>query len=575
MEKSTAFAGLLACLLLNACSPGKSSQSTILTDSTTLAAGQLLFDQDCSSCHNFEADGIGPSLGGITTSTSVDWIKTFIKNPQGVIESGDERAARIYERFKTFMPGFAQYPDDKLDALISFLDSRKVTTPAEEPEDPNELKDPIPGSIAMSDLVVDLKLITQIPFSSDEDPKTRIVKLGNRPGSENLFVLDLRGKLYRLADDYKPEVYFDMAKERAAFINKPGLATGFGSFAFHPEFEKNGLLYTSHTEPPKTKTADFHYADSIPVTLQWVVTEWTTKDPGAATFSGTGRELLRIDMVSGIHGMQELTFNPLARRGSDDYGLLYIGIGDGGAVENKFPFLVRRHDKLWGTIIRIDPKGKNSVNKQYGIPSQNPFVRNGPTEAGEIYAYGFRNPHKLTWTKDGKMLSSNIGHGHIESFNLVLPGHDYGWPIREGTFIHLEYGDMNRVYPLTADDSLNHITYPVIQYDHDEGKAMSSGYEYWGKDLPDLKGKFFYADINNGRLFFSRVDELQVGKIAPINEWKVTLNGKPATMDELCGNKRVDLRLGRDGKGELYLFAKPDGKLYKMVKAKHSGKLPV
>jgi len=34
-------------------------------------------------------------------------------------------------------------------------------------------------------------------------------------------------------------------------------------------------------------------------------------------------------MVSGIHGVQEITFNPLAKKGDEDYGLLYIGIGDG------------------------------------------------------------------------------------------------------------------------------------------------------------------------------------------------------------------------------------------------------
>jgi hypothetical protein len=62
-----------------------------------------------------------------------------------------------------------------------------------------------------------------------------------------LFVLDLRGKLYRLQNN-KPFVYMDMAKLKTKFINEPGLATGFGSFAFHPDFFQNGLLYTTHTE---------------------------------------------------------------------------------------------------------------------------------------------------------------------------------------------------------------------------------------------------------------------------------------------------------------------------------------
>lgn len=563
MKNSAAFAGLIASIFLSACSSSTSSDNTIQHDSVTIAKGQAIFNQDCSSCHSFTADGIGPSLGGLTAAAKVEWIRSFIKNPKSVIESGDERAAKVFEKFKTVMPSFGQYPDEKINSLISFIDTKREVKPAE-PDDPNALKNPIVEPIPEPDLVVALKLLTEIPFSSEENPRTRIVKLDYQPRTNNLFLLDLRGKLYHLTTDFKPEVYLDMSKEKPAFIHKPGLATGFGSFAFHPDFDQNGLLYTSHTEPPKTKPAEFHYNDSIPVKLQWVVTEWKTKEPKGTAFKGSSRELFRIDMVTGIHGMQELTFNPLAKRGDGDYGLLYIGIGDGGAVESKFPFLAHNRQNLWGTVIRIDPLGKNSSNGQYGIPSTNPFSKN-KSEAGEIYAYGFRNPHKITWTKAGKMLASNIGHGNIESFNLILPGHDYGWPIREGTFVHLEYGNMNRVYPLPANDSVNGITYPVIQYDHDEGKAMSSGYEYWGSEVPGLKGKFLYGDIPTGRLFYSNIDEIRLGKQAQVHEWRVTVDGKPITMPELCGASRVDVRIGRDGKGELYLFTKPDGKLYKLI----------
>src|SRR5678809_1571682 len=90
---------------------------------------------------------------------------------------------------------------------------------------------------------------------------------------------------------------------------------------------------------------------------------------------------------------------------------LYIGIGDGSSVEFGFPFLAHSLDKIWGTIIRIDPRGNNSRNSQYGIPKSNPFVDSkDPNTLGEIYAYGFRNPHRISWTKDGRILSSNIGH---------------------------------------------------------------------------------------------------------------------------------------------------------------------
>jgi glucose/arabinose dehydrogenase len=358
-----------------------------------------------------------------------------------------------------------------------------------------------------------------------------------------------------------------MAKLRPKFINEPGLATGFGSFAFHPDFNKNGLLYTTHTEAPNSGKADFGYADSIKVTVQWVLTEWKTDHPNADTFSGKGRELFRVNMVTGIHGMQEITFNPLAKTGNEDYGLLYIGVGDGGSVEQGYPFLPHSKERPWGSVLRIDPAGHNSTNGQYGIPQSNPFAKSQNT-LGEIYAYGFRNPHRITWGKSGQMLVCNIGQANIESVNLVLPGHDYGWPIREGTFVQEPNSDLSKVYPLPANDSIYHITYPVAQFDHDEGKAITGCIEYWGTAIPQLKGKYLFGDIPSGRLFYIDIAEVKTGKQAVIKEWKISLNGTAKTLKDLCGNDRVDLRFGRDARGDLYIMTKADGKVYKLMTAR-------
>src|SRR6267154_1039518 len=63
----------------------------------------------------------------------------------------------------------------------------------------------------------------------------------------------------------------------------------------------------------------------------------------------------------------------------------------------------------------------------------------------EVYATGFRNPHKISWSKAGQMFVGNIGQRNIESLYLVEPGHFYGWPIREGTFLILD--NIDKVYP--------------------------------------------------------------------------------------------------------------------------------
>ena len=560
-HRSTYWLTLAVLLYLFACS-GKDKKDL----KASAAKGEAIFNQDCASCHSIQRNGIGPALGGITNVAKEEWIKKFIANPKAVIESGDERAAVLMERYTMLMPSFEYYTDDDLDNIVAFLRTQKAST-AKNRIDPLALKDPIPTPITRSGLVVEMTEVAIIPPSSTEGQLTRICKLDYRPDTKALYVVDLRGKLYELYNN-TPRIYLDMAGERPDFIHKPGLATGFGSFAFHPGFNENGLLYTTHAEAKGSAPADFSYDDSIKVMLQWVLTEWKTDNPQAFPFEGKGRELLRINMVHSYHGAQEIAFNPSAKKGDEDYGLLYMGIGDGASVEFGFPFLAHSKEKIWGTIIRIDPSGSNSRNGKYGIPATNPFANSGnPNVLGEIYAYGFRNPHRISWTNSGKMLATNIGHHNIESLVLIEPGRDYGWPIREGSFLMDVSKGMHNIYPLPKDDKKYGITYPVAEYDHDEGNAISGGYEYLGSRIPALKDKYLFGDIVNGRLFYIGTGNLNHGARAEIHEWQVAINGEIKTFRQLCGAEKVDLRFGRDSDGEIYILTKPDGKVYTLKSA--------
>lgn len=542
----------------------------IAEDTASIRKGQIIFAEQCGACHNFRQDGIGPQLGGLTTIVSSEWIKQFVKNPQHAIESGDERAQILFEQYKSIMPSFSGFSDEDLSCVIAFLHTRPAPDPKKYKFDPAALKNPIPEKIAMSDVTIGLELVAVVPPSSNEGQLTRICKLDYRRDTHEQFVVDLRGKLYKLVDG-KPQVYLDMIKAKPKFIDKPGLATGFGSFAFHPEFEKNGLLYTTHTEGPGSAVADFAYDDSIKVTLQWVLSEWRTSNPEAVPFKGSSRELLRINMFGSFHGVQEITFNPLASVGDEDYGLLYIGVGDGASVEFGYPFLVRSEDRPWGSILRIDPVGRNSKNGKYGIPPSNPFVNSThPNAVKERYAFGFRNPHRITWTKKGQMLASNIGHHNVESLYMILPGHDYGWPIREGTFLIKADENMSNVFSPPAADPKIKITYPIAQYDHDEGNAISGGFEYWGSSVPKLDGKVVFGDIVKGRVFYIESNDIELGKQATIKEIQITYNGKITTMIELSGAQKVDMRFGRDHRGELYIMSKPDGKIYRVTESANS-----
>lgn len=555
-----------AILLLTSCNSERGADHAFQTDSASIAKGRTIFNQTCIACHSMDKDGIGPALGGVTKDVSADWLKRFIQDPQAMINSGDERAKELFDKYKSVMPSFNYYQEEDLEAIIAYLHTEQTgekTMVATGPVKP--LTDPIPEGIPMSDLVVNMERVMQMPPTSDQKPLTRITKFASHPNTKAFYVLDLRGKLYRLRNR-QAEVYMDMQTLMPNFINAPGHATGFGSFAFHPEFATNGLLYTTHTEKPGSAKADFFYEDSLGVKLQWVVSEWETDKPEGFPFTGKRRELFRVNMVGQSHGVQEITFNPLAKPGDEDYGLLYIGIGDGGSAERGILHINVGPENIWSSIVRIDPRGKNSANGQYGIPDNNPFTTSrNPRALGEVYAYGFRNPHRISWTRSGKMLASNIGQHNIEELNLILPGHDYGWPTREGSFVINLKESTRNLYPLTADDEAYGMDYPVAEYDHDEGNAIIGGYEYQGDAIGKLKGKYLFGDMVNGRLFYVEVDDIRPSQAAPIKEWRVSLNGKVTSFKELCDDARLSMRFGTDHKGDIYISTMPDGKIYKLV----------
>ena len=118
--------------------------------------------------------------------------------------------------------------------------------------------------------------------------------------------------------------------------------------------------------------------------------------------------------------------------------------------------------------------------------------------------------------------------------------------------------------------------YPVAQYDHDEGFAVGSGFVYRGDAIPELRGKYIFADIVRGRVFYIDTDALTPGVPAPVRELRISFDGQERDLKEVAGHPntyrapgslRVDLRLGMDAAGELYLLTKGDGWIRKLVSA--------
>jgi glucose/arabinose dehydrogenase len=449
--------------------------------------------------------------------------------------------------------------------------------------------DPIPEDPRPSELALTIKEFAQFPksepFPATTDPRlvrwARINYLGDLPdGSHRMYTPDLNGTLYFLKNGV-PHPYLDVRSNFPEFFSGRGLGSGFGFVAFDPDFARNGKFYTTHSEAFNAltnATPDFTQANAV---IQSVVTEWTATDPRADTFAGTHREILRIGFASFIHAIQQISFNPTARRHDADFGLLYLAVGEGGqGVNGTDPQnLAIPH----GKILRIDPRGRNSANGKYGVPRGNPFV-NQAGALGEIYAYGMRDPHRFSWDTGGthRLFLGHIGEKDVEGVWDILPGDNLGWSEREGTFV-FDRANPCDLFALPANDAMFGYVYPVAEFDHnpppgfpcqaDVGHAISGGVVYRGHAAPALIGKYVFGDLVDGRIFYTNEREMQRGKPrATIHEMKILDDtGRLMTMQELVGDTRVDLRFSSDDDDNLYLLAKSNGKIWKVTGARPLG----
>jgi glucose/arabinose dehydrogenase len=470
------------------------------------------------------------------------------------------------------------------------LSTMALAVPAAAQAADGAVYDPIPTEPVTSRLGLVLQEYASFP-QSDPTPaptdarlmrKARINTIMELPdGSGRRAVPDLNGNLY-FVENGVPHVYLDVAATFAPqFFSGRGLGQGFGYVAFHPDFKHNGLFYTIHTELASTTTAVPDYVQTGTTLFHGIINEWHATDPGAETFSGTHREILRIGFGGQIHGIQEINFNPYAHRGDTDYGLLYLAVGEGGlGAGNTDPQnLAIPHGKL----LRIDPRGTNSTNGRYGIPAANPFVGQ-PGKLGEIYSYGYRDPHRFSWDKaTGKLYLGHIGEHAVESIYEVRAGDNMGWSDREGAFVfdRTPANPCDRLYPLPADDA--GYVYPVAAYDHnppagwnctsDVGVAVAGGFVYRGTQVPALRGKYVFGDLVSGWVFYTEANEMRRGRtpatIHRLNLFDAT--GTPVRMQDLSAPgapgdpNRVDLRFGTDRSGELYLVAKANAKIWKVT----------
>jgi glucose/arabinose dehydrogenase/mono/diheme cytochrome c family protein len=548
-------------------------------DPKTVAEGKSLFIANCASCHDLKNEGIGPRLGGVTGILSSKYLHEFIQNPSRIIDGGNQRALALSRRYKLVMPPFDFLKPAEVNSILAYIHQEtKVQriSPLEVSEDKSSAGKPderLGKPVVKSGLKIELEDFVQIPASDQKTPLTRIANMRPHPsGKGDLFVSDQRGIIYQLRGG-KVGVFLDIRESVANYINAPGLGTGLGSFAFHPDYLKNGLIYVTHTEKFTGKKADYFFADSIKVEMQWVLSELKMNDITAPVFAGSRREVLRVNVPSSIHGMQDIEFVPGIGKNDADYGLLFIGIGDGGSTYTKHPELCHDLKSLLGTIIRIDPLGNNGPNGEYGIPVDNPFVNHtAPGVRKEIYAYGFRNPHRMSWDLSYRkiMFSADVGESNFEELNVIVKGGDYGWNQREGDF-GIAHQDLKNVFKVAPKEE-DHFISPFAAYDHVDGNAISGGYVYKG-NIAELRDKYVFGDIANGKLFYTNINNALSDSV--IYELTIVQDGKETNLVEMSGAKRVDLRIEYNSfTREMYIMTKSDGKIRRIKNAYVDPKQP-
>ncbi len=333
---------------------------------------------------------------------------------------------------------------------------------------------------------------------------------------------------------------------------------GLLGMALHPNFAQNGKFYT-YTSQPVSGQADF----TVPIAAgevmnhQSVVTEWKIDpnnpnrvDPSSA------REIMRVDKPQMNHNGGTLAFGP--------DGDLYISIGDGGGADDQNnnpqgpqfgPEALHGHapegngqnmQTVLGKILRInvDGQGTPSANGQYNIPTDNPFAASGDGKLDEIYASGLRNPFRMSFSSDGRLFVGDAGQENVEEINQVSAGGNYGWHIKEGTFLFNPNGTAPEDSTVTVPASPGvpaGLIDPLFQYDHDDGEAVIGGFLYEGTAIPELTGMYIFGDLS------ADLEEGEFGRL---------FAGNPATgeffallKDELPGYLKS---LGIDENGEIY-----------------------
>jgi glucose/arabinose dehydrogenase/quercetin dioxygenase-like cupin family protein len=172
---------------------------------------------------------------------------------------------------------------------------------------------------------------------------------------------------------------------------------GLQDVALHPDFAHNHLVYFTFNQAGNAPPAD-----AKPPVRQ---------ESRISLFRGelAGHALTHVQQLfvagSGSTSGSRLAF--------DGHGMVYMTTG------GPFDDAPQRLDTVYGKVLRLRDDGT--------IPKDNPFVGSAGAR-GEIFSIGHRDHLGLTVSPAGVVLNAEQGPNGGDELNVILAGHNYGWP---------------------------------------------------------------------------------------------------------------------------------------------------
>ena len=332
-------------------------------------------------------------------------------------------------------------------------------------------------------------------------------------GSDRLFVVEQRGTIYVFENNSSvtEKIMFLDIRDKVVYEGERGLL----SLAFHPDYENNRYFFVNYTAPNPLRTVVSRF-------------QVTADDPDVGD-ELSEHIIIQIDQPFSNHNGGQIVFGP------DSY--LYIGMGDGGWFGDPYN---NGQDltTLLGAILRIDVDTV-SATLNYGIPVDNPFATDTLESRDEIYAYGLRNPWRFSFDPyTNSCWVADVGQDLYEEIDILENGGNYGWNIMEGSHCY---------NPATGCDTTGLIL-PIYTYDHSIGESITGGFVYRGTLVPDIYGKYIFADFEYGDVWSLEYDgenPPELSTLGDIGPYSVT-------------------SFGIDQHDELYICSF-DGMIYKFV----------